>query len=133
MTFKRATAMALSAVAVAVLTLVTSVAPASAHAQLLISNPAISATLTKVPSAVTLVFDDDLIDLEGGNQIVVLNAAKKHVEQGTTKLVGATLSVGVKPGLPTGKYQVLYKVISNDGHPVTSTYFFYLKIAKKKK
>jgi methionine-rich copper-binding protein CopC len=133
MTFKRATAMALSAVAVVVLTLVTSVAPASAHAQLLISNPAISATLTKVPSAVTLVFDDDLIDLEGGNQIVVLNAAKKHVEQGTTKLAGATLSVGVKTGLPTGKYQVLYKVISNDGHPVTGTYFFYLKIAKKKK
>ena len=135
MTLKNRTATAFMAVAVAALILVGAVpaSPAFAHAQLLVSTPGISATLTKAPTAVTLQFDDDLIDLAGGNQIVVMNAAQKHVDQGTTKLAGATLSVGLKTGLANGKYQVIYKVISNDGHPVTGSYFFYLNLPKKKK
>ena len=106
--------------------------PANAHAQLLNSNPAVSATLAKQPKLVALTFDDDLVDLNGGNQIMVTNSANKHVELGATKLSGATLSVALKAGLTTGKYQVVYKALSADGHPVTGTYFFYLKLAKKK-
>jgi methionine-rich copper-binding protein CopC len=134
MTFNRATAIAITAVAVAALTAIgpVAVSPARAHAQLLTNSPAVSSTLTKQPKQVSLVFDDDLIDLAGGNQIVVTNAAQKHVESGATKLDGATVSVGLKPGLANGRYEVQYKVISDDGHPVTGTYFFYLKLAKKK-
>ena len=105
---------------------------ASAHAQLLTSNPAVSATLVKQPKMVTLVFDDDLIELAGGNQIVVTTAANKHVEVGVTKVSGATISVALKSALATGKYQVQWKALSADGHPITGTYFFYLKLAKKK-
>ena len=105
---------------------------ANAHAQLLTSNPAVSATLAKQPKLVTLVFDDDLVDLAGGNQIVVTNSARKHVESGATKVAGATISVALKSALATGKYQVQYKALSADGHPITGTYFFYLKLAKKK-
>ena len=134
MTFKRKTAIAIAAVAVSASMLAggISAAPAFAHAQLLTTNPAVSSTLAKQPAKVTLVFDDNLVDLAGGNQIVVTNAAQKHVESGATKLDGATVSVGLKPGLANGKYEVQYKVISDDGHPVTGTYFFYLKLAKKK-
>ena len=134
MTFKRATAMAITAVAVAALTAIgpVAVSPALAHSQLLINSPAVSSTLTKQPKQVSLVFDDDIIDLAGGNQIVVTNSAQKRVDIGATKLEGATISVALKTGLVTGKYQVQYKAISADGHPVTGNYFFYLKIAKKK-
>jgi methionine-rich copper-binding protein CopC len=104
---------------------------AHAHAQLLVSNPRIGATLYKAPTAVVLTFDDDLIDLAGGNEIVVLDPRKHQVQNGLTQLNGATLKTPLKKVNLYGKYTVIYKVMSVDGHPVTSKFLFYL--AKKKK
>jgi methionine-rich copper-binding protein CopC len=101
--------------------------PAFAHAEYANSNPAKGAKLTKQPSHVTVVFDDKLVNLANSNLIVVTNAAKQHVEVGKTKLNGGTVSVALKPGLPNGKYTVTYKVLSDDGHPVTGSYTFFLK------
>jgi methionine-rich copper-binding protein CopC len=104
---------------------------AHAHAQLLVSNPRIGATLYKAPTAVVLTFDDELIDLAGGNEIVVLDPKKHQVQNGLTQLNGATLKTPLKKVKLYGKYTVIYKVMSFDGHPVTSKFVFYF--AKKKK
>lgn len=105
--------------------------PAHAHAQLLVSNPRVGATYYKPLKLVKLVFDDDLINLAGGNAIVVTDPKKRHLETGECTLQGATLTTYLKSFKLYGKYLVTYKVISNDGHPVTAQYpFYYLK--KKK-
>lgn len=106
-------------------------APAQAHAQLLLSSPRVGATLYKAPTSVSLTFDDDLIDLPGGNEIVVLDPKRHQVQKGLTNLTGATVKVGLNKLKILGKYLVVYKVMSIDGHPVTARFPFYL--AKKKK
>jgi copper resistance protein C len=106
--------------------------PSLAHAQLLVASPGISQTLASSPGKVTLTFDDSLIDLAGGNQILVTNSDGQQVQTGPSLLSGAQLSVLLKPSLSDGKYQVIYKVISNDGHPVASSYFFYVTKTKIK-
>jgi methionine-rich copper-binding protein CopC len=104
--------------------------PASAHAQLVTSNPRISATVYKLPSQVSLTFDDDLISLEGSNAIEVLDPKNKKIQTGATVLSQATISIRVRPSTILGKYKVIWRALSGDGHPVSSFYYFYL--AKKK-
>lgn len=104
--------------------------PAQAHAQLLASNPQVSATLYQLPKAVTLTFDDDLLLLENGNQIQVRDPKRRVVDLGNSAAVGATVSVSLKKLTVLGRYSVAYHVISADGHPVTGSYSFYL--ARKK-
>ncbi|MEN9606328.1 MAG: hypothetical protein RL605_156 [Actinomycetota bacterium] len=104
--------------------------PASAHAQLAIANPKVSSVLTKAPVRITLTFDDDLIAVDGGNQIAVTDPKGKPVSQGASQLNGATLSVALKKLTVFGRYKVLYRVLSADGHPVSAFYYFYFQ--KKK-
>jgi copper resistance protein C len=129
----RSTAKAqLSLVLVVALGITTAVIPsvsAFAHAQLLVSSPAVGATLYSAPQSVTLTFDDDLIDLQGGNEIVVTDPKNHKVDVGNTLLQGSKLSIQLKKLTLLGKYEVTYHVISNDGHPVTNQFPFYL--AKK--
>jgi len=107
--------------------------PALAHAQLLVGNPAVGATLTTAPSKVSLTFDDDLIDIQNGNQLAVQDPNGKSVTVGVAALQGAVLSIALAKLTVYGKYEVTYHVISADGHPVTSQYpFFFQKSAKPK-
>jgi methionine-rich copper-binding protein CopC len=101
--------------------------PAEAHAQLISSNPKISATLYKSPSIVTLTFDDNLIDVASANLIQVFNSKNRRVDRAGTKLNGSTVSTALLTNLPVGKYKVSYRVLSADGHPVAANYYFYLK------
>jgi methionine-rich copper-binding protein CopC len=119
-------------VALMPLLLITGEASAQAHAQLLVSSPPIGATLTKAPTSVELTFDDDLMDLLGGNQIVVLDPKKHQVQASETSVTGSKVWVKLRKLKLYGKYSVLYKVMSIDGHPVTATYRFYF-VKKKTK
>ncbi|MFM6966065.1 MAG: copper resistance protein CopC [Rhodoluna sp.] len=104
--------------------------PAFAHAQLLVANNKVGVTLYSLPATVQLTFDDNLIVLgEAANQIQVTDPKGKHLEVGPSSVNAATLSVRLKTGALVGKYEVTYRVISADGHPVSSSYPFYL--AKK--
>ena len=125
----------LALVALLPLLLITGEASAQAHAQLLVSSPPIGATLTMAPTSVELTFDDDVMDLPGGNQIVVLDPKKHQVQVSETYVVGSKVWVKLRKLKLYGKYSVLYKVMSIDGHPVTATYRFYLvkKIPKSLK
>jgi methionine-rich copper-binding protein CopC len=107
--------------------LVMQTAPAEAHAQLISSNPKVSATLYKSPSNVTLTFDDDLLDLATSNVIQVFNDKNRRVDRGGTMIQAATVSTLLNASLPVGRYRVAYRVLSADGHPVSASYYFYLK------
>jgi methionine-rich copper-binding protein CopC len=102
--------------------------PASAHAQLLLSNPKIGSSLYLLPSKVQLTFDDNLIDLGGAsNQIEVSDPKGKRIDSGATRVDGSALSVQLKPDTLFGKYEVTYRVISADGHPISNSFPFYLE------
>ena len=109
--------------------LLVSATPASAHAQLVSANPKSKSTVYVLPVQVKLMFSDDLIDLEGGNQIQVTDPKGKRVDNGETVLLGNQLNAGLKKSTLLGKYKVTYRVLSEDGHPISASYTFTL--AKK--
>ena len=75
----------------------------------------------------SLTFDDNLINLGGNsNQIEVTDPKGVRLDSGTSLVSGATLSVALKPDTIIGKYEVTYRVISADGHPVSNSFPFYL-------
>jgi methionine-rich copper-binding protein CopC len=109
--------------------LLVSATPASAHAQLVSANPKNKSTVYALPTQVKLMFSDDLIDLEGGNQIQVTDPKGTRVDTGESSLIGNQLNTGLKKSTLLGKYKVTYRVLSEDGHPVSASYTFTL--AKK--
>lgn len=104
--------------------------PANAHAQLVLSNPKVSATLYKSPTEITLTFDDDLIALDGSNIIQVIDPKSKQIQSGKAATQGATLTIKLKTSTLLGRYRVLWRALSADGHPVSGAYYYYL--AKRK-
>jgi methionine-rich copper-binding protein CopC len=91
--------------------------PAEAHDQLLSSDPAPGAVLAEAPAQVTLVFSDELLDL--GGVIVVADAAGTDWAEGELNLDGTTATQALAPGAPAGAYQVRWRVVSSDGHPIS--------------
>lgn len=112
--------------AVATLSFVMVPLPASAHAKLVRSNPGISATVYKVPTQLSLTFDDDLLAVAGANAIEVTDPKNKKIQIGSVNLTAATLSIKLKASSVFGKYKVMWRALSGDGHPVTGFYYFYL-------
>ena len=102
---------------------------ANAHAQLSSSFPTKNQTVKVVPSLVWLEFDGDLLSF-GDKQIhrlTVTNAKKVRVDIGGPIVGGARISTKLKSGLPSGKYLVSYRIVSEDGHPVLGSYSFTYK------
>jgi copper resistance protein C len=95
--------------------------PAFAHTMLVSSDPADGAVLTSPPGAVTLVFDG--IIQSDFAQVVVLDADGAHQERGEPQVDGATVSQPLST-LPEGLFNVSYRVVAGDGHPVTGTLSF---------
>ena len=95
---------------------------AAAHSQLLSTIPADGATLNEPPQSVVLTFDEALIpEVES---ISINDAAGNVVASPTVEPVGSTLTVPWPVGLPDGVYQVAYRVVSGDGHPVIGAISF---------
>ena len=102
---------------------------ANAHAQVTSSVPAKNQTVSVLPSLVWIEFDGDLLSF-GDKQIdrlTVTNAKKVRVDIGGPIVGGARISTKLKAGLPSGKYLVSYRVVSEDGHPVSGSYSFTYK------
>jgi methionine-rich copper-binding protein CopC len=102
---------------------------ASAHAQLTGSNPGDNKVIKTLPALVWVEFDGDLMTFgdKNPNVITVLDSKKKRVDSGGSLVGGARLSTKLKSGLKAGRFQVTYRIVSEDGHPVTGNYFFIYK------
>ncbi|MBB2913329.1 hypothetical protein FHS43_004627 [Streptosporangium becharense] len=100
------------------------VAPAQAHNVLIGSDPKDGAELTAGPRQITLTFDQPV--RQGFAQISVTGPDGARWEDGKTTVDKEKVSVGVKPLGPAGEYVVGYRILSSDGHPVSSKIAFTL-------
>ena len=97
-------------------------APASAHAQLVSTNPADGAHVEPAPKRVSLRFSEHVSLKLGG--VRVLNTDGERVDKDDAKAVNDTVTVGLRDGLGDGSYVVAWNVISADSHPVNGAFTF---------
>jgi len=96
--------------------------PASAHSELVSSDPPADATLAVAPIGVGLVFNQDI--KTSFATMSLIGPDEEQWAQGPATVEGPNVSVPVKGGLPNGQYTVGYRVTSADGHPITGSYTF---------
>jgi copper transport protein len=118
----------LAAIAIALLV----PAAASAHARLEGTSPPQGAVVKQEPSTVIFEFDEPV---EGNfGAVRVYDAAGERVDQGDAFHPdgdGPRLGVHLEPGLRDGSYTATYRVVSADGHIVSSGYVFSIGKAGK--
>ena len=95
---------------------------ASAHSQIVSSEPVDGAALAAAPSAVTFTFNEAL--LEEAVSVAISDSAGNVVSGTVATADGAQVSVPWPAGLKPGAYTVAYRVVSADGHPVTGAITF---------
>jgi methionine-rich copper-binding protein CopC len=103
------------------------IAPSSAHTSLVASTPKIDSKLPTAPQAISLQFDEDLLVLGDNetNRISVVDIAKHEYVARATRVIGSIASAELNSNeMRPGLYTVSYRVVSGDGHVVTSSYQF---------
>ena len=107
-------------------------AAALAHAQLEGTVPERGAVVKQEPPAVIFRFDEPV---EGNfGAVRVYDATGSRVDEGDAfhpNGEGPRIGVHLKPGLPDGSYTATYRVISADGHIVSSGFVFSIGKAGK--
>lgn len=120
--------------AVALLGVVATATPASAHAVLTGSSPAESAVVRGAPPRqVTLDFSEGVAMSDGA--IRVLDPRGKRVDTGKVRDTGkggaVQRAVALRPGLVKGTYTVAWQAVSADSHPVSGAFTFSIGKASK--
>jgi copper transport protein len=113
------------ALALAVALLLAAPAVASAHATLEATTPARGAKLGAAPKVVEFRFDEPVEANFGA--LRVFDARGREVQSGAAFHPGgrgSVVAVRVRPGLGTGSYTATYRVVSADGHVVSSGFVF---------
>jgi len=95
-------------------------APASAHDAFTGSTPAAGSAVTTAPTSVTLHFEEP--PLAAGLAVAVTAPDKTPVTSGTAVLAGTDVVAPLAPLTVGGLYTVAWRVVADDGHPVTGTF-----------
>ncbi|MEU4386282.1 copper resistance CopC family protein [Promicromonospora sp. NPDC023805] len=103
--------------AVAVVALCATAVPASAHDKLISSDPASDQRLAEAPAEVSLTFSADVLDM--GAAVVVSDAAGTEWVSAVPAVDGPTVTAVLDPGMPDAGYEIRWRVVSSDGHPIT--------------
>src|SRR4051812_15383106 len=96
-------------------------APASAHAAFISSDPAAGAVLATAPSSVSVRFSEVVdaaqseLAIAGPDSLRLSGVITRRDPRDATRLTAALPS-----GLERGTYTVRWRVLSVDGHPVSS-------------
>jgi copper resistance protein C len=102
--------------------LVLAIAPiADAHAVLESSSPRDGAVIAELPDRVTLAFDENVATPAFVN---VVAPDGSNVATGDPAILDNTVTQAVDPPGEAGTYQMSYRVVSADGHPVSATLTF---------
>ncbi|TYP87584.1 CopD family protein [Blastococcus xanthinilyticus] len=107
-------------VAVPVLVLGTA-GPARAHATLIGTAPAEGAVLTAAPDRAVFTFDEPVVEVPGGVQ--VFDARGRAIES-SAAVGGAELLVTLPGSVGEGTLVVVWRVVSEDGHPLNGSLSF---------
>ncbi|KLU08791.1 MULTISPECIES: copper resistance CopC family protein [unclassified Kocuria] len=115
----RGAAALLAAGAVTVLTAL----PASAHDELTGVSPEPGATLTTAPEELELTFSGQVMDI--GHQVQVTDSEGRSVTDGPLETEGNRIVQPLTdPGAEDQTYQVVWRVVSSDGHPIEGTFAY---------
>lgn len=95
--------------------------PASAHATLVESDPAEGAVLTAPPEVVRLGFSEAVAEVPEG---VAVFDAEGHQVASSAEVAGAGLEVSLDEEVGDGTLVVVWRVLSEDGHPVGGSLSF---------
>ncbi len=123
------------ALAISLLALLTATffpAKANAHTQLISVNPANKSTVESFPTAITMTFNESLLHLgtKEVNKLYAHTPDHDLLKTGPVKVNGEVISIPVLEKNPkAGTYTIYYRVISNDGHPVSGVETFNYKNA----
>jgi len=98
--------------------------PALAHAQLVDASPKANQTMSASPSEFRLFFSDELIDLGPASNWLKVENAQGVVVSTDSVLNGNQVSAKPTQALKPGKYQLTWRVLSEDGHPIQGNYEF---------
>jgi copper resistance protein C len=105
-----------------IISLTIPVTSAFAHADLTSTNPADGSELSTAPVSVDLTFSESL--LPDTVEIAVTTESRGLIGNTVFSTNGETVTVVWDQNLPGDTYQVAYRVVSNDGHPVTGAITF---------
>lgn len=97
-------------------------AAAQAHDVLEATDPANGSAVRSVPAKIGLTFDHTPIAL--GSVIRVEDSTGTDQADGSVVIVDNHVTQAVKTGAPDGKYTVIWRVVSSDGHPIEGTFTF---------
>ena len=98
-------------------------APAAAHDEVLSTSPEQDAVLETAPEQIELSYSGEIMDI--GHQVLVTGPEGQSVTEGPLERDGSQV---VQPlaaaGSEEGTYQVVWRVVSSDGHPIEGTYTY---------
>jgi len=105
--------------------LLTVSAPAQAHNYLVQSTPKAGETLTVLPQKFSVITNDLLLNIGkgAGFALQVKDANGLYYGDGCVTVDGPGISTDAALGKP-GTYEVIWQVISTDGHPVSDNFTF---------
>jgi len=90
--------------------------PASAHASLVASDPEAGQRFDRLPDQVRLEFSEPI---SAPAYVVVTAPDGSRADQGEVAIDGSVVTVALGGSAPTGTYGAAFRVVSEDGHPVT--------------
>lgn len=98
---------------------------AAAHSGLISSNPRAGSVLNKLPVKINLKFNGNLISV-GEKEINRLSVIGPNGEcsLGEPKVSGRQISLATKNSSESGTYTVKWRVVSEDGHPISGAFKF---------
>jgi len=100
---------------------------ASAHDAFVGSTPKAGSTVTAAPTSVTVSFEEP--PLAAGLAVAVTAPDKTLVTSGDPVLTGSDVVSALVPLTRSGTYTVAWRIVADDGHPVTGTFTFALDLA----
>jgi len=94
--------------------------PATAHDELVTSSPEADEQFDTAPDAVTLTFSDEPLSLDGaGVAVVVTDGAGRDWLAGSPEVSERTVTAPLLDDMPDAGYEVRWRVVSSDGHPIS--------------
>ena len=98
-------------------------APASAHDELVSTDPAAGSTVEALHAQLTLTFSGELVTDAGATELQVTDAGGTSLGDGDPEVEGTSVTQALT-GAASGPITVLWKVVSSDGHPISGQYAF---------
>lgn len=95
------------------------------HSGLISSSPKPGAVLKKLPKTIQLKFNEKLLVIEKKtiNTIIVMGPSGK-IAEGIPQVSGSQISINLMGSSEVGTYKVVWRVVSEDGHPVKGSFKF---------